>query len=427
MTRRRAFYTSGSGLLAAAATRLLFLETADHPAVPSLLEAFEKERTIRALATAIIGAEFDVPPFAFLEHITDVQGIVVGSMALDVSDPGTVTIVGSAADPWAHLQGSPTAVVSCGGDVTDSLWVEFGIVRAGAFRWLPASDRAGLAQTPILRPPAGASLPQSAESDATAGTSPPQADSIFAAAPKVEPDLDLDTTQRAEGLEGPNSIPLDQTSAESAQATADQASTREGTPGTADIWATTDLSDSEELDPDATIAVSSDEAPIDDALPEGAIESRVCLSCAELNPPAASRCRGCDGPLSAENSELRIGPRPPVGTIHLSGGQVELLDSDLLIGRNPTRDSLEPHQRAVIHGKGDRSVSRRHIELTLDGWDVYVSSLKQGDSAAVETVGGKIELLTPGIRHKLAIGDTVRYGRAWFRFDRSCQDSSTDQ
>ena len=355
------------------------------------------------------------------------EALLSGQWQLAVSDPGTVTIVGSASDPWAHLQGSPTAVISGGGDVTDSLWVESGIVRARAFRWLPASDRTGLAKTSILGPPAGASLPQSAEGDITAGTSPPQADSIFAEAPKVEPELDMDTTQRADDLEDPNNIRLSQTSADSEHATADQASTIEVAPGTADIWVTADLSDSEEPDPDATIAVSSGQASIDDALPEGAIEARVCLSCAELNTPEASQCRGCDGPLTTENSELRIGPRPPVGTIHLSEGRVELLDSDLLIGRNPTRDSLKPHQRAVIHGKGDRSVSRRHIEVTLDGWDVYVSSLKQGDSAAVETVGGKTALLTPGIRYKLAIGDTVRYGRAWFRFDRGCQHPLTDQ
>ena len=41
--------------------------------------------------------------------------------------------------------------------------------------------------------------------------------------------------------------------------------------------------------------------------------------------------------------------------IRLSGGRVESLDADLVIGRNPAREKLEPHQRAVVHGEGDRT------------------------------------------------------------------------
>ena len=46
----------------------------------------------------------------------------------------------------------------------------------------------------------------------------------------------------------------------------------------------------------------------------------------------------------------------------LSNGIRKALDANLIIGRNPAHQPIEPHQRAVTHGEDDRAISRRHVE-----------------------------------------------------------------
>ena len=140
------------------------------------------------------------------------------------------------------------------------------------------------------------------------------------------------------------------------------------------------------------------------------VEALVCLACHSPNPPMAARCRNCSALLSETNSEIRTVQQPPLGKICLSGGREEPLDADLLIGRNPDREQLGPHQRAVVHGAGDRSVSRRHIELRLEGWQVMALNLKDGAGTTVESRLGGCTPLPVGVPHRLAEGDTVQFG-----------------
>ena len=103
--------------------------------------------------------------------------------------------------------------------------------------------------------------------------------------------------------------------------------------------------------------------------------------------------------------------------IHLSGGPREPLDADLLIGRNPAYQALSPNQRAVVHGVGDRSVSRRHIELRLDGWNVIATNFKKGASTIVKGRDGVCTTLLTSTPRQLDPGDTIHFGRAWLRYE----------
>ena len=178
--------------------------------------------------------------------------------------------------------------------------------------------------------------------------------------------------------------------------------------------------DSEGLaaDPDATVDLEPGQVMLDGPPVERRlVQSLVCLGCQNPNPPVASRCRRCAAFLSSANTDVRELLQPALGMIHLSGGHHETLDTDLLIGRNPTRGSLGRYQRAVVHAEQDRSVSRRHIELRLDGWRVMATSLKKGVGTRVESLDGTCSNLVSGVPRELRTGDTVYYGGAWLRFE----------
>ena len=181
----------------------------------------------------------------------------------------------------------------------------------------------------------------------------------------------------------------------------------------------TDATASEQTTPGrsdkTTAARGSGPDPV--ARPDRTVNALVCLECGGLSPPMTARCRGCSAFLSGANSEVRSVPQPALGVIHLSSGRVEPVDAHLLIGRNPGRFGIEPHQREVVHGFGDQSVSRLHIELVLDGWTVSVINRKQGRGTTVETRLGGSERLRGGLPRQLDDGDTVHFGTVWLRYE----------
>lgn len=350
---RRANYSHGAGRLWVAHGRLLFVNDAAHPAVASLEKAAQANRPTRALAAAVIAAEFDVPPFVFAQDNERLQGIVWGSIKVHVDDTETTVVSGADADPWAQIDTSPEAVVSANastGDPEEGLWLEAGAVRAGGFRWLPVSEAGRPSSTGI---------------------------------PSIDPDATVDARGVAKMLRRMK---------EETQA-----------PGT---------------DPEETILLAPGEILLDVPPEEHRlVEALVCGSCGMPNPPSAARCHGCSSLLSGSGSSARRVPQPSLGMIHLSGGGREPLDADLLIGRNPAHQALNPHQRAVVHGVGDRSVSRRHLELRLDGWNVMATNFKKGASTTVEGRDGVGETLLTGTPRQLDPGDTIHFGRAWLRFE----------
>ncbi len=359
---RRADFSHGDGRLWVKHGRLLFVNDATHSAVESLEKAAQVDRPSRALAAAVIAADFDVPPFVFAEDGERLNGIVCGAIEVRVDGIDATVVRGADADPWAQFDASPAAVVSAGTNTDgleeglweEDLWLEAGAVRAGGFRWLPRSQAADEARTARL-----------------VGTS------------SIDPDATIDARGIAEIL---------RRTEEERQA-----------PST---------------DPEATIILAPGEVLLDGP-PEQhrLVQALVCGPCSMPNPPTAARCRGCSSVLPRSDSSTRRVPQPALGMIHLSGGLREPLDADLLIGRNPAHQALGPHQRAVVHGMGDRSVSRRHIELRLDGWNVIATNFKKGSSTTVESRDGSSAKLLTGAPRQLNPGDTIHFGRAWLRFE----------
>ena len=171
-------------------------------------------------------------------------------------------------------------------------------------------------------------------------------------------------------------------------------------------------------DEDATIDLGPGQVLLDSLHAERRmVEALMCLECENPNPPPAVRCRYCATLLSCTDTDVREVPQPVLGVIHLSGDREELLDADLLIGRNPGYLPLDRYQRAVKHAAEDRSVSRRHIELKLDQWKVMAINLNDGARTTLESRDGRRTKLLPGSPQQLRSGDTVHFGGAWLRFE----------
>ena len=66
------------------------------------------------------------------------------------------------------------------------------------------------------------------------------------------------------------------------------------------------------------------------------------------------------------------------------------------------------HQRGGVHGANDRTVSRRHVELRLDGSQVYVIGL--GAQTLLRRRSGEVSELVRGVPELFGPGDTLHYG-----------------
>ena len=108
---------------------------------------------------------------------------------------------------------------------------------------------------------------------------------------------------------------------------------------------------------------------------------------------------------------------PSLGTVYFSDGTAEALDADLVIGRRPDRDPLEEHQRAVECGSTDRAVSRRHIELRLNGWEVTAHC--RGNKVWIErTKDADSRIVATGEAAPLRQGDILHFGTSsWLRYE----------
>ena len=421
---RRAEYLRGTGRLSVGGGRLLFVSDGEHPAADSLEVAFHSGHPGRALATVVAKAEFDTPAFVFVQVDDKLHGIVYGQIAIRVDDGNAATVDGAVADPWAHFDASSDAVVAIADSGADSkLWLECGVVWAGGFRWSNRSE--GVAARPRVGAATGGAEPHNerdlppVEARASGDVGPPASRPSLEEALSSEFDATIDAIRLAEvrgdkgdpGMVRPKhrGRPIRPVSAPKSVA---MKSVPDHASGPLDEPADSDA------DSDATIDLAPGQVMLDSLHAERRmVEALVCLQCENPNPSAAIRCRHCVALLSSTNTDVREVPQPVLGVIHLSGGREELLDTDLLIGRNPMYLPLDRYQRAVVHAAHDRSVSRRHIELRLDQWRVVAVSLQKGSATIVTSREGRRARLLPGVPRQLRAGDTLHYGSAWLRFE----------
>ncbi|MCQ9163408.1 FHA domain-containing protein [Arthrobacter sp. STN4] len=136
--------------------------------------------------------------------------------------------------------------------------------------------------------------------------------------------------------------------------------------------------------------------------------ARLCPS-GHANPPSRSQCSECGAAISSEPREVG---RPRLGRMHISTGEVLDLDHSLVVGRQPSvsrvMGGVMPRLVQVHSSSGD--ISRSHVEVRLDGWDVLLVDLKATNGTVLVREGQAPRRLGQGEQAILLNGDIAELG-----------------
>ncbi|WP_283137065.1 FHA domain-containing protein [Rhizohabitans arisaemae] len=105
-----------------------------------------------------------------------------------------------------------------------------------------------------------------------------------------------------------------------------------------------------------------------------------------FNDPRVPYCVACGIALVQRTLVPRRGPRPPLGVLLLDDGMTLRLDTDYLVGRDPERaqEVASGEARPIRLADMDGSVSRRHLRVTLENWDVKLVDLNSVNGTRVQ-------------------------------------------
>ncbi|UWX79580.1 FHA domain-containing protein [Arthrobacter jinronghuae] len=135
------------------------------------------------------------------------------------------------------------------------------------------------------------------------------------------------------------------------------------------------------------------------------------------NPPTRSVCVHCGQPLGEEPHPVS---RPALGRAVFSTGHTEVLDRNIVVGRQPsvarTPGSDMPRMVQVPSSGGD--ISRSHAEIRLEGWHVMLRDLFSTNGTVLVRNGQLPHRLGQGEGVIVLDGDTAELGDdVWIRFE----------
>ncbi|HIZ96987.1 MAG TPA: FHA domain-containing protein, partial [Candidatus Janibacter merdipullorum] len=143
-------------------------------------------------------------------------------------------------------------------------------------------------------------------------------------------------------------------------------------------------------------------------LPSGPMVLAVRCASGHHNAPHATRCRVCGQELPTQQPEQT--PRPALGLLRLSTGDIVTLDRGVLIGRAPRASAEASGARAphlVRIASPDNEISRNHVEIVLDGWHVLVRDLGSTNGTTVALPGSSPVRVRPGDQQTIEPGTTI--------------------
>jgi hypothetical protein len=112
-----------------------------------------------------------------------------------------------------------------------------------------------------------------------------------------------------------------------------------------------------------------------------------------LSPAHAIGCRVCGAPVASQATV--VVPRPVLGVLRLSTGDLIRLDRGVVMGRAPApADDTDPDRPHVLKlaSPGD-DISRTHLEVRLEDWHVLVVDLGSTNGTVVHAPGQQPERL----------------------------------
>ena len=114
------------------------------------------------------------------------------------------------------------------------------------------------------------------------------------------------------------------------------------------------------------------------------------------NPPEAQRCRRCGNPVQGPQHLVQ---RPVMALLKPSHGQPVEVDRTVLIGRSPqaNRVARERLPRLLTVPSPSHDISRTHVQVSPEGWDLLATDLHSTNGTALIRPGHpEPERLTPG-------------------------------
>ncbi|MGI5242984.1 FHA domain-containing protein [Dactylosporangium sp. CA-139066] len=139
----------------------------------------------------------------------------------------------------------------------------------------------------------------------------------------------------------------------------------------------------------------------------GPLVDAVSCPAGHLDDPGARECRVCRAQIQPQ-SPTRVN-RPPLGVLRLSTGDSIALDRNVVLGRAPGGPSGsgagEPHYVKLPSPYHD--ISRRHVEIRLDGWSVVAVDLDSRNGTFVEQPGERAVELPRGGACRLRNGAVI--------------------
>ena len=115
------------------------------------------------------------------------------------------------------------------------------------------------------------------------------------------------------------------------------------------------------------------------------------------NPPTSALCRICGREVPEQQAYET--PRPPLGVLRLSTGDVVSLDRGVIMGRAPQAPpglppELQPH--VVRIASPQRDLSRNHVQVVVEGWQVILRDLDTTNGTTVTPPRGTTTRLRAG-------------------------------
>ncbi|GAA2726426.1 FHA domain-containing protein [Actinocorallia aurantiaca] len=131
-----------------------------------------------------------------------------------------------------------------------------------------------------------------------------------------------------------------------------------------------------------------------------------------FNDPRVQYCGICGIAMVQMSLIPRQAPRPPLGVLLLDDGATFRLDTGYVAGRSPepAAEVRDGTARPILMTDPEGSVSRRHVKVVLDQWDVRITDLGSVNGTFVTEPGLPERRLRQGETVTLCPGSLVRVG-----------------
>ena len=421
--RWRATYTPGDWVVLSGPTSLVLLEPPTHewaPLINTLWDEVIASSSIVDLAARLASFKIDALPSlgAFFWTADGMRSLVRGQISVIDLATGKVVANGEGVQTWSEVGLAGVSHIRVDtphdGDVTLlELPLVVGAVRASSVV-LDASERAQVGSPQGQPVPAGAPGPglftQPPSEVAAARTSEPSQQpgpepvgGVIAAATPTDQTAELSAEEIA-ALQNADtqllSSPFDgpETKAQPEFTTTPQPVVSAGSDSASDAAA-------ERVD----VAAATPEPEPDESIQDSAILAVLCQN-GHANPPNSNRCRVCGSPVARRVPQFVAGP--VLAVLRASDGSTAEVDRPVLIGRAPSGDrSSSRSPRLMPVPSPNHDISRTHLEVAPDGWQIVVTDLNSTNGTVLVRPGAvDRQQLAPGEPVPVQLGSVMELG-----------------